>query len=243
MLVNPERSRVLVGQRGTFSVTAWSESPVTYQWQKGGFNGNMVDIPGATESTYTTPVTTLADHLTLFRCVVSNAAGNVTSANEMLFVTAAAAPPASIDSPVTASAQMGAPFAFTIESSGGTSPVTFSAGPLPAGLSLDPDTGAISGVPAGTGVTNVTVNASNRAGSKSAILKVTVTDTAPPVSLEDWRLATFRASATDPSIAGDPADPDGDGFTNLEEFQAGSNPLDSAGIPAPASANVHQSKH
>ena len=63
---------------------------MSYQWQKGPFEGNLKDIPGATEAAYTTPPATLADHLTLFRCVVSNAAGNATSASEMLFVTAGA---------------------------------------------------------------------------------------------------------------------------------------------------------
>jgi poly(3-hydroxybutyrate) depolymerase len=246
MLAHPQRSRVLAGQRGRFSVTAWSESPMTYQWQKGAFNGNMADIPGATDSTYTTAVTTPADHLTLFRCVVSNAGGNVTSASEMLFVTAAAAPPSSIDSPIAAAAQMGAPFAFAIESSGGTSPVTYSAGPLPAGLSVDPDTGMIAGVPAETGVTNIAVSAGNSAGSKSGLLRLTVMDTPPPISLDDWRLAIFRASATDPAIAGDTADPDGDGYANLDEFQAGTNPLDSASVPVTApgrDSRARQSAH
>jgi hypothetical protein len=92
LIKNPARARVLVGQRATFSVTAWSALPMSYQWQKGPLTGNMTDIPGATRASYTTPPPTLADRLTLFRCVVSNAAGNATSADEMLFVTASAVP-------------------------------------------------------------------------------------------------------------------------------------------------------
>jgi poly(3-hydroxybutyrate) depolymerase len=88
ILTNPERARVLSSQTATFSVTARSASPMSYQWQKGAVTGNMTDISGATAATYTTPPTTLADHSTLFRCVVSNASGNATSASEMLFVTA-----------------------------------------------------------------------------------------------------------------------------------------------------------
>jgi hypothetical protein len=236
ILANPARARVLAGQIATFSVTAWSESPMTYQWQKGAFGGNMADIPGATQSTYTTPVTTLADHLTLFRCVVSNAAGNATSADEMLFVTAVRAQPTSIDSAVTVAAQMGMPFSFTVVASGGTSPVTYTASPLPAGLSLDPDTGIISGTPAGTGMTDAAIQAANSAGSISSSLKLTVQDTAPEISLTDWRVAMFGASATNPAIAGDAADPDGDGYTNLDEYRAGTNPLDSASVPFPQAA-------
>ncbi len=191
----------------------------------------MADIPGATQTTYTTPVTAIADHLTLFRCVVSNAAGSVTSAAEMLFVTATRAAPTSIDSAVTAAAQVGMPFTFSIVSSGGTLPVTYSASPLPAGLSLDPDTGLISGTPTEIGATDIAVTAGNSAGSISAFIKLTVQDTPPAVSWTDWLLSTFGASATDPAIAGDAADPDGDGYTNHDEFLAGTNPLDPISVP------------
>jgi len=90
ILQNPARARVLPNQKGTFSVTARSASPMTYQWQKGAHAGNMMNIAGATEAAYTTPPATLADHGTLFRCVVSNPHGNATSASELLAVTSAA---------------------------------------------------------------------------------------------------------------------------------------------------------
>jgi poly(3-hydroxybutyrate) depolymerase len=117
IIVNPVRVRLLPGQIGSFSVVAWGKSPITYQWQKGRFTSNMADIPGATGAIYTIPAATLDDHLTLFRCVVSNAAGNATSASEMLFVTAALTAPTQITSAITASAQVGAPFQYTITSS------------------------------------------------------------------------------------------------------------------------------
>jgi hypothetical protein len=59
-----------------------------YQWQKGTGTTNMADIAGATQAAYEIPSTTLSDSRTLFRCVVSNASGNVTSAGEYLLVTA-----------------------------------------------------------------------------------------------------------------------------------------------------------
>jgi len=90
ILKNPERARAPANQKATFSVTARSVSPMTYPWQKGTPTGNMTDIAGATEATYTTPPTTLADQRSLFRCVVSNPSGNVTSANEVLIVTTGA---------------------------------------------------------------------------------------------------------------------------------------------------------
>ncbi len=232
ILRNPARVRILAEQTGTFSVMAWSESPMTYQWQKGRFTGNMADIPGATNPTYTTPPATLDDHLTMFRCVVSNAAGNATSASEMLFVTATRTPPTKITSALTASVQVGTPFQYTVTSSGGTDPITYSAAPLPAGLSLDPVSGRISGIPAAVAETRVPIKAANSAGAASATLTISVTTDPPPVSLDSWRLATFGASASDPSIAGDAADPDGDGYANLDEFEFGSNPLDRRSVPA-----------
>jgi poly(3-hydroxybutyrate) depolymerase len=242
ILANPVRPRVLTGQKASFSVTAWSASPMSYQWQKGMFGGNMTDIEGATEATYATPLTTLADHLTLVRCVVSNPAGSVTSANEMLFVTTDTKAPTDITSAITASAQVGTPFSYTITSSGGTTPIGYSASPLPEGLTLDPDSGRISGTPAATGASSIVISASNSAGSMSRILTLTVTVDPPVISIDAWRSAKFGASATDPSIAGDGADPDGDGYTNLDEFNSGSDPLDSASVPGAPAASITMMK-
>ena len=177
VITNPMRPRVLTNQTGIFSVTAKSMTPMSHQWQKGTLTANMVNIPGATNATYPTPVTTLADHLTLFRCVVSNSAGNVTSASEMLFVTTAVKPPTDITSSLTAAGQTGASFSYTIISSGGTTPITFNANPLPDGLSVDPGTGVISGTPAAAGTTRVALGARNAAGSgptRTLVLTVTV---------------------------------------------------------------------
>jgi hypothetical protein len=92
IITNPERARVLVGQTATFAVTAKGDS-LSYQWQKGAFTGNMVDIPGAIGPTFATPAATLSDHRTLFRCIVTNPAGSATSASELLLVTGVVARP------------------------------------------------------------------------------------------------------------------------------------------------------
>ena len=79
----PASQTVTAGQTATFSVVAAGTPPLMYQWQKNGVN-----ITGATSSSYTTPVTTTADSGELFRVVVSNAAGNVTSSAATLTVNA-----------------------------------------------------------------------------------------------------------------------------------------------------------
>ena len=225
IITDPARVRVLAGQTGTWSVTAWSLTPMSYQWQKGQLTTNMADIPGVTGATYTTPPTTLADQHTLFRCVVSNAAGGTTSASEMLFATAAPTAPTQIAYPITAFGQTGVPFRYTIVSTGGTTPLTYSISRLPPGLSLDSTTGVISGTPTGTGITKALITASNSAGSVSATLTVTVTSTPPVVPIDAWRAAHFGASQTNPEIAGDAADPDGDGMNNLLEYTNDTDPL------------------
>jgi poly(3-hydroxybutyrate) depolymerase len=226
IIANPARVRLLAGQSATFLVSAWSASPLRYQWQRGTFAGHMLDIPGATDVTYTTPPATVTEHHALFRCVVSNAAGSIASASEMLFVTTAPKAPNQIISASAASAQVGAPFSYLIASSGGTIPLVCSAEPLPPGLSVDPASGRISGTPTETGSTRIVVDAGNSVGRTSATLTLTVTATPPAVDLGSWRLAHFGASAMDPASAGDAADPDADGQSNLEEFARQSNPLD-----------------
>jgi hypothetical protein len=192
----------------------------------------MVDIPGANDSTYTVPPPTLADHLTMFRCIVTNDAGNAISASEMLFVTAAPVKPSQVVSPLKAAVQIGAPFQYTISQSGGTAPLLYTAAALPDGLTLDPATGIISGTPTTIADTQVTIGASNPTGAVSEVLTISVTADPPVIPLETRRRATFLASATDPTIAGDTADPDADGFTNLQEFQSATNPLDPTSSPA-----------
>ncbi|HUE55804.1 MAG TPA: hypothetical protein VMO76_08230 [Candidatus Udaeobacter sp.] len=77
----PANQTVNAGQTATFSVSAYGTAPLSYQWQKNG-----AAITAATLNSYTTPVTTTADSGALFRVVVSNAAGNVTSNTAMLTV-------------------------------------------------------------------------------------------------------------------------------------------------------------
>ncbi len=77
----PENQTVIVGQAATFNVTVNSSTETFYQWQK-----NNVSIPGATQSSYTTPAATLADNSTSFRCIVSNESGTLSSETAIMTV-------------------------------------------------------------------------------------------------------------------------------------------------------------
>jgi hypothetical protein len=78
----PTNRTVMVGQTATFSVRAGGTAPLSYQWQK-----NSVNIGGATDTSYTTPVTTLVDSGAQFRCAVTNSLGSDTSSQATLTVT------------------------------------------------------------------------------------------------------------------------------------------------------------
>lgn len=82
---HPTDQNVLLGQTASFSCSANGSAPLNFQWQR-----NMTNIPGATNSSYTTPATVLTDSGAKFRCVVTNTLGTATSNEAMLTVTAPA---------------------------------------------------------------------------------------------------------------------------------------------------------
>ena len=81
-----------------------------------------------------------------------------------------------ISSLLTAAATAGSLFSYTIEAN--NTPTSFTSGTLPAGLTLDPATGIISGTPTAGGVSNITITAINDLGQDSQTLVLTTS--APP---------------------------------------------------------------
>ncbi len=85
--IQPADQSVPAGQSATFTVTATGAAPLSYQWQK-----NAAPIAGATQSSYTTPVTSPADNGTSFAVAVGNSSGSTLSRSALLSVTNGAAP-------------------------------------------------------------------------------------------------------------------------------------------------------
>lgn len=83
----PQNAIVTVGQSATFSITATSGSPLSYQWQSqaSGASG-FTNISGATSSTYTTPPSQAANNGTQFLCVVTNSTASIPSNSATLTV-------------------------------------------------------------------------------------------------------------------------------------------------------------
>jgi len=105
-----------VGQTATFSVTATGSPPLQYQWRKNGAN-----IPGATNSSYTTPATVATDNGSLFSVVVSNGGGSVTSRNAKLTVNI---PPSITTQPANKTVRAGQTAKFTVTATG-TTPLSY----------------------------------------------------------------------------------------------------------------------
>ena len=122
-----------------------------------------------------------------------------------------------ITSPTTASAKVGTTFAYQISAT--NSPTTYNASSLPSGLSVNTSSGAITGTPKTSGVTTITVSASNTLGSGSAQVPLTVsTGTVNTVSFSQWETNNGIAGAS-PT-----ATPFHDGVTYFLKYFSDINP-------------------
>lgn len=113
----PAAKAVSAGQSASFSVATTGTAPMNYQWKK---NGTV--ISGATSATYSTPVTAITENGAKFSVLVSNDAGNVTSASATMTVNAIAPSIAAQPASQTITAGQGATF---FVAANGTPPFTY----------------------------------------------------------------------------------------------------------------------
>lgn len=112
IIVPPQSTAVTAGQTATFSVTATGAAPLSFQWLK-----NNVVIANATNATYTTPPTAVADNGSNFTVTVTNSIKSVTSSPATLTVDAVAAP-AFTTQPSPVNAYVGQTATFTVTATG-----------------------------------------------------------------------------------------------------------------------------
>ena len=87
--------------------------------------------------------------------------------------------------------EQGRPYYFLLTpTSGGTAPYTWSWDPQPAGLSLNPDTGEITGTPSSFGTTNITVTITDKVGATGnqiySLVIAKPVAISPSPTLQDW---------------------------------------------------------
>ena len=80
---SPINATRVIPNTASFSVTATGSPSPTYQWEVSDNGGstwtNVIDGSGATSTNYTTTATSASMHTNLYRCVVTNTCGAVTS--------------------------------------------------------------------------------------------------------------------------------------------------------------------
>ncbi len=156
-----------MGQAFTYSTTA-SGSPTSF---------NITGLPaGLSANTTNGQITGTPTAAGTSQVSLSANNGSGTGAVTTLTITIAASSSVpAITSAGTANGQLSQAFAFALTAS--NSPLSFSASGLPLGLTLDSATGAIGGTPQVTGVSTVTVSATNNAGTgASSTLVITIGD-------------------------------------------------------------------
>ncbi len=175
--VPPQNTGVIIGSNAVLSVTATGSSPLGFRWRKDGValsNGGR--ISGATTNRLTIAAATTNDEGG-YSVSISNIVGALTSSPATLTVLI----PATITSATNAEGRQGAFFSFT-NTATGTLPITFGADGLPAGLSIEPASGVISGIPDVMGVFEVAVYATNPAMTTTGRLTLTLTTGVPGIT-------------------------------------------------------------
>jgi sugar lactone lactonase YvrE len=156
IVTQPGSATGYFGGSTTFTVTANGTPPFSYQWY---FNESP--ISEATAATYVvTPVqASSADSYTV---TVTDAGGSVTSNPAVL---TAVPPTPYISSYPYVTGIAGASLSYVIAAQTPVATFSVTGGSLPAGLSLNPANGLVSGTPTAAGTSQVTITASNVSGS------------------------------------------------------------------------------
>jgi hypothetical protein len=135
--------------------------------------------------------------------------------------------PPTITSALTANGTVGQAFSYTITASG-TTPITFGASGLPAGLSRSGAT--ISGTPTTAGTNNITLTAVNAYGGATNTLALRILPVNPDANEngipDTWEIQNF--GSTNAINGGAQDDWDHDGMCNLAEYIAGTCPTNAS---------------
>ncbi len=169
----PLSQTVTAGANVTFTAAATGTAPLAYQWLKNG-----ATLAGATSATLTLTGTQVADTGS-YAVSVTNPVGTVTSSAATLTVNPAVAAPG-ITGATAVATLLNSPFNYQITATG--TPTTYTATPLPAGLTVSATTGLISGTPTAAGTFTVVLGATNSGGTGTSALTLIVVAPAPVIT-------------------------------------------------------------
>jgi hypothetical protein len=174
--LHPVNQTVTVGQRATFSAAANGSPTPTMQWQL-STNGGSVwsNISGATNTSYTTPITTAAMNGYQYHAVFTNRAGTATT-NAAILTVNAQIPALAITTTSLPAGAVARTYSYQLQAQGGTQPYTWSVigNGLPPGVTVSP-AGLISGTPSAQGNYRFTVQVTDsaaRTASRSITLRI-----------------------------------------------------------------------
>ncbi len=175
-----------------------------YTWTAAGLpQGLAVTVTGAVYAIAGTPTTAGTTPVTL---TVTDATGTAVSQNTSLTIDDAG-PALSITTASLPDATLGLPYDQTLQAAGGTPPYTWAltSGTLPAGLTLDAATGAVSGTPTSTGTTTfhyLVTDASHQAQGGSASITVDGTDGSISLTAVPGSVPAGGTAAIDGTVSG-----------------------------------------
>ena len=160
--------------------------------------GATVTVSGGMAVT-STVLSALGTHPLTAQFTPSNSALYNPSTSSPASYVIAVSPPVTISTTSLPAGNVGAAYAASLVASGGTAPYTWSlAGSLPAGLSLNVFTGAISGTPTVTGTANITAtvtDATNPTPQTASKTLVIVINAAPPLTISTTSLPAGNVGA------------------------------------------------
>jgi autotransporter-associated beta strand protein len=180
---------IAFGSNLTYQITA-SNSPAYY---------NATGLPAGLSVNASTGAITGVP-AALGTSVVTISAGNDGGEDtENLTIEVVNQPPG-ISSTLSVTGTLDVPFSYPIAAT--NSPTGYSASGLPAGLTLNPDTGLISGTPALTGSFDASISANNLNGSGTASLLIAIEPPVPPVISSTASVTGTNGSAFSYQISG-----------------------------------------